>query len=426
MKRIKKWLPDARPLVDHPNYRRVFIGQWVSSLGSSITMVALGFQVYELTGSSFWVGLLGGFRLVPLTVAGFVAAPIADRVDRRRYLLWMEGCLGLISLGLYFVAENRMGVSWVLALAAASGWFDGMHRPAFDALMPRLVPKDLLGAVASWNGLRGTVALLIGPAIAGVILATFGLSVSYLIDAASFVIGLFFLFRVQGSFRAEGASVGRPKISEWIEGFHYARKDRVLLGSYLVDIASMIFTFPHALFPEMAKNGIFTLPATWAGASSEKVLGWYYAATGFGAMCVSIFSGWASRARFHGRAVVIGAIGWSVAIGIMAQVDSVFSALFFLAVAGGYDMVSGIFRSRIWNETIPDRIRSRLAAVEMASYMSGPLLGGTLLGAMSGTYGIRTTFGMGALVSVAVIVGLTIWLRPFWNYRAAYSSSTND
>lgn len=419
MNRIKKWLPDPKPLIDYPNYRRVFIGQWVSSLGSSITMVALGFQVYELTASSFWVGLLGAFRLVPLTVAGFVAAPIADRVDRRKYLLWMDSALALISLGLYWVAEKKLGVPWVLALAALSAWFDGMHRPAFDALIPRLVPKDQLGAVASWNGLRGTVALLVGPAIAGLILAAFGLSTSYLIDAGSFVVSLFFLLRVSGVFRAAEAATGRPQISEWVEGFKYARRDRVLLGTYLVDIASMVFTFPHALFPEMAKKAIFQMPAAFAGASSEKVLGWYYAAVGAGAMVITVFSGWASRARLHGRAVVIGAIGWSLMIGVMSRVDSVFSALFFLAVAGSFDMVSAIFRSRIWNETIPDRIRSRLAAVEMASYMSGPLLGGTLLGAATGEIGIRDTLGCGALVSVAAIVAVTLWLRQFWNYRSA-------
>jgi MFS family permease len=401
---------DLGPL-RHREFRLLFWGQAVSLFGSEMTYIAVPYQAYQLTRSSLVVGLLGAAELVPLLVMALVGGALADALDRRRLVLVAELLLAASSGVLIANATLAHPRLWVLfVVAAAMAGVGGLQRPPLDALVPRLVARDELAAASALTGLRSNVATIAGPVVGGVVIAASGVGAAYALDVATFaasVVALGLMRSVPPPADAES-----PSLRSIVAGLRYAAGRQELLGTYGVDMIAMFFGMPIALFPALAQR--------FGGAG---VLGLLYAATEVGALLATLTSGWTSRVRRHGAAVCLAAAGWGAGITLLGFAPGVWLALVALAIAGFCDMVSGIFREVIWNQTIPDRLRGRLAGIEQISYSSGPLLGDVESGVAASLVGLRAAIASGGILCVACVAVAATLLRGFWRYDAGAPTS---
>ncbi|MFG3256151.1 MFS transporter [Streptomyces sp. NPDC048172] len=403
-------LPDLAPWRSSRDFRLLWSAGLVTVFGSFLTFVALPLQLKELTGSTVAVGALGVVELGPLIVFGLYGGALADAMDRRKLILWSEVALGLIALGLLGNTLLPQPMVWPLyAAAALTSAVTGVQRPALDAIVPRIIAHDQLSAAAALNSLRWQVGGVAGPALAGLLIAYAGLETAYALDVFSFAGSLVLSWRIAPSPPAHDARP--PSLSGIAEGARYAWSRKELLGTYTIDIAAMLFAFPLALFPFLADQ----LDAQWA-------LGLMYASLPFGSMLVSGTSGWASRVHRHGLAVVLAALGWGAAVTVAGLVDNVWLVLLFLTLSGSCDMVSGIFRSTMWNQTIPDELRGRLAGIELLSFSAGPHLGQLRAGGMASLTSVRTSVWAGGLMCVAGVGLLALALPKL----ISYDSRTNE
>jgi len=397
---------NTTPLRKHRDYRLLYIGQLVSMFGSMFTYVAVPYQVFEITHSSFMVGMLGAAQVVPLVLFALWGGAYADAMDRRRLLIISE--LLMTGGSLTLVINSLLPVSnvWVIfTVSAAMSGINGFHRPALDAMTPRLVDRDDLTAVSALTFFRFSISAIGGPALGGICMARLGFPMTYFIDVLSFAISLVAVAAIRRMPPADHAS--RPGIHSIVEGLKYARSRPELIGTYAVDMVAMTFAMPMALFPAMAVN--------WGGAPAA---GWLYSAMSFGSLFTTLFSGWTTKVHRHGAAVIIAAAIWGLAIIALGFAPTLGGAVFCLALAGAADSVSGVFRGTIWNETIPSELRGRLAGVEMISYLSGPLLGNARAGWVatisSNTMSV-VTGGLTCFIAVLLCIPL---LPSFWKYRA--------
>jgi MFS family permease len=397
---------DVGPLRRHRDFRFLFAGQALSFFGSEVTYVALPFQVYELTGSTLAVGLLSLAEFVPLMVMAFVGGALSDAFDRRRMVQLAELGSGVGVAVLLVNALLPHPRVWVLfAVSPALAALYGVLRPSLDALPPRLVTREELPAAAALEGFRSTFGSIVGPAVAGLIIAGAGLPVAYAVDAATFGASLVCLWFM----RAVPPPPDAPPVSlrSIGEGLRYARSRQELLGTYGVDIVAMFFGMPMALFPAIAK-----------GFGGPSVLGLLYAAPAVGSLLATVTSGWVSHVHRHGLAIILAAATWGVGIIGFGLAPNLPLALACLVVAGGADMVSGIFRLTIWNQTIPDRLRGRLAGIEQVSYTSGPLLGDVEAGVVAALTSVRASVVSGGILCVVGVVIAAVALPAFRRYDA--------
>jgi MFS family permease len=395
---------DISPLLRNRDYRLLYTGQLVSAFGSMITYVAVPDQIWELTHSSFAVGMLGAVQLVPLLLFALWGGAYADSMDRRKLLVISEVFLALGSLTLAINALlPRPSVILIFGVSAAMSALNGFHRPALDALTPRLVDRDDLRAVAALSSLRYSLSAIAGPALGGFLIGRLGMSSTYWIDFLTFLISIAALAAIRKMPPPEGQ---KPGLSSILEGLRYARNRPELIGTYVVDMVAMTFAMPMALFPSMAEK--------WGGAKS---LGWLYSAMAMGFLASTLISGWSRKVDRHGVAVIAGATVWGIAIVALGFAEGFFAALLCLALAGAGDNVSAIFRGTIWNETIPGDLRGRLAGVEMISYLSGPLIGNVRAGWVASLSSNRVSIVSGGLICIAGILLCVPLLPAFWRYR---------
>ncbi len=387
------------------DYRFLYAAQFVSLIGTMVTYVALPYQMYRLTGSSLSVGFLGLVELVPLLATAFVGGAMADAVDRRRIAIVTDVALAAGSATLAIIAIRGASASLLYLVAAWMSAVSGLQRPAIESLVPRLIEKHELPAAASLAVVRGSVGMIAGPAVGGVLIASTGLTVTYLVDVVSYAASLACLGMIRAVPPAEDAE--RPSIAAVIEGFRYASSRQELIGTYVVDFVAMVFGMPLALFPAISDR-----------LGGPSVLGLLYAAPAVGALVASLTSRWTPHVHRHGLAVMLSATVWGLAIVGFGFCQTLWPALVYLAIAGGADGISGIFRMTMWNETIPDTLRGRLASIEMVSYMSGPLLGHLEAGAVAAAFGVMASVVSGGVLCVAGVLACGVWLPRFVRYDA--------
>ncbi|MFF5566647.1 MFS transporter [Streptomyces sp. NPDC012623] len=392
-------LPDLTPFRSSQQFRLLWVQGLVTYFGSSMAMIALPLQIKDLTDSPLAVGAMGAVELVPLIVFGLYGGALADAVDRRKVILLSEAGLGLLAVVLLVNGLLPTPALWPLYVVAAGvSALAGLQRPALDSLMARIVPHDQLTAAAALNSLRWQIGAVAGPALAGVVVAYAGAPTAYAVTVIGFAVSVLMCLRLSPAPPAGAAD--RPSLRTIAEGARYAWSKPVLLGTYAIDLAAMFFAFPLAIFPFLAQD----LGAEWA-------LGLMYGAIPLGAIVVSLTSGWASRVRRHGRMVVLGAGGWGLAMAAAGWMSNIWLVLLCLVAAGAGDSISGLGRSTIWNQTIPEEFRGRLAGIEVLSYSCGPQLGQVRAGAMAGWTGTRTAVWGGGLACVAA-VGLLAGVLP--------------
>lgn len=403
---LRAFAVDLSPLKSSRDFRLLFTGQFVSAFGSSISYVVLPWQMYQLTKSTFAVAMISLAEFVPMFVMAFVGGALADYIDRRRLIVIAEigltVCCGLLVANALLAKPH----AWVLVLVAALfAALNGVHRPALEALTPRLVAPELMPAVAALGMFRWSFSFIAGPALAGLIATGLGAAVAFSIDAATFIISIIALLLIRSvPMPVRQEEDDRPSLKSVVEGLKYARGRQELLGTYLIDINAMFFGMPIALFPAIAES--------FGGAS----VGLFYAMPAVGSLVISLTSGWAGKINKHGLAVTIAAAVWGMAIIVFGLVNHLWLALLFLAVAGAADGVSGVFRMTIWNQTIPDHMRGRLAGIEMISYLTGPYLGNAEAGIVASAFGLRASVVSGGVLCVAGSVVLGLLLPKFIRY----------
>jgi MFS family permease len=411
-------VPDVTPLrgPGAAGFRAMFTSRTVAYLGSQAAEVALLVQAQRITGSPLVVGTLGLAELVPLVVFGLYGGVLADRFDRRALMRWSEpglaGCAVLLLVNallprpqlwpLYVIAGLMMGLA-------------SLQRPAFEAATPRVVPRAQLTAAAAIMSLSTNASVLVGSSLGGVLAAAPGPWLVYALDAAGFAVSFVMLSRLPSLPPApedavpddSGSLADGPALREILVGLRYAIGRRDLLGSYLADLSAMIFAYPNAMLPFLAT----ALHAPWS-------TGLMFAAPSAGAFAVSATSGWMPRVRRHGLAIALAASGWGLAMALVGFAPDVWAALGCLAVAGGSDECSAVFRDAMWKQSIPDHLRGRMAGIELLSYAAGPPTGQLRSGAVAAVTSVRFSLASGGLACVAAVGAVLVAFPAFRRYTS--------
>ena len=364
---------DLSPLRASRDYRLLFAGQAVSWLGRQVTVVAVPFQVFLLTRSSFAVGLVGLANLGPLVGLSLAGGAIADAVDRRKLLLVTQVLLALTSVGLALNAMAGKPALWPpYVLSSLAAGLQGVDLPTRNAMMPKMVGRERIPAASALGQILMQVGLVAGPAAAGLVITKVSLASAYWLDVATFAVSIGTVVAIRPQ-PPEGGGT-RAGVASVREGLAYLRGRRLLVSTFLIDIDAMVFGMPRALFPALGT----TLYGGGAG-----TVGLLYAAPGLGALVGALLTGWVAGVRRQGRAVIWSVLGWGAAIAAFGLVRWLPLGLLLLAVAGAVDVISAVFRNTILQITVPDALRGRLSSVHIAVVTGGPALGDAEAGAVA-------------------------------------------
>ncbi len=411
-RRLRRFLLDVEPLRRDRDYRLLWTGQAINGMGNQITRLALPFQVYAITGSTLAIAALTAFQLVPILAFALAAGSLADAVDRRRLLmvtqvglLLCSGTLALLALG----GDPPLPVLFAVAFVAAG--VSAVDQPTRSSAVPRVVARERLPAALALNQLNNQASSIVGPALAGILIASVGLTGAYLVDMLTFVGALLALVAMRPI--PPLASAVRPGLAAIREGLAYVRRRRVLLGSFAIDLDAMVLAMPTALFPAIALDVFHVGP---------QGLGFLAASPAVGAFFGAVFSGWVVRVERVGRAVVLAVTSWGLAIasfgavtvlqGQSGQLSLVLFglALVALAVAGASDMLSAVFRNTIIQLSSPDELRGRVASIHTLVVTSGPRIGDIQASIVAAVIGPGQAVLAGGLLCVAGVGAISRWL----------------
>ncbi len=394
---------DVTPLKISRDYRLLFFGQLVSYFGSMMTFIVVPWQMYQLTQSSEMVGYLYLAEFVPMFCLAFIGGALADALDKRKMLRLTE--IGQTFVTIILLANSLLPNPqiWILFVAVAlHAGFAAIQRPAFESFIQKIIPNDLMTAVMALNSVRYSFGAIISPAIAGIIATQFSSSIAYTIDLVTFIASLCAVFLIRAV--PSPTNADRPSWQSIKKGWTYAFSRQELLGTYAIDIAAMFFAMPQALYPALAV------------VYGEKYVGFFPAALAAGALLASLTSGWTKNVQKHGVLVTVAAILWGVGIIFFGLSDGIILALLSIGAAGFFDMISGIFRGAIWNQTIPNHLRGRLASIEMISYLTGPMLGSAKMGIVAERFGTKTAIVSGGILCVVAVSVTALFLPKFIAY----------
>jgi MFS family permease len=397
---------DVTPLRVSRDYRRLWIGQTLSLTLGEVTYVALPFQVYQLTGSTFAVGAIAIVELIPLLSLTLLGGAAADALDRRRLLVWTEAGTAASVVGLVVNAalpHPTVVLCFVFAFFAAA--FSSFGAGAARSLIPRIVPSEHISAALALNTLYGNVGAVIGPAFGGVLIATIGLTGAYAVGAIGFLASLTAFWLLPSIVPIGGGE--RVGIASVIAGFRYLGRQRVVLGCFLIDTIAMVFGMPSSLFPALA------LSRFNAGGF---VVGLLFAAPGFGALVASLLSGWIAHVRRQGVAIVVAATLWGVAITAFGFATTLPVAIALLAAAGCADAFSAVMRGTIMFATTPDAYQGRVSAAYLAQVTSAPRLGNLEAGAVASLTSVRFSIVSGGIACIAGCIALVLFIPSLIRY----------
>ena len=390
---------DVRPL-RHSAYRRMFIGGTASFFGSQLTAVAVQVQMYQLTHSSFWVGLIGVAGLVPLLVFALWGGALADVLDRRRLLMVSSTVMWIVTLGL--LAQSAVHVNspaLVLVLVAVQSAAVAVTMPTRSAIIPRIVPRGEIPQANTLSYTMSNVATVAGPLVAGVLIASASVAWAYAVDALTFSLAMWAALRLPDLPPEKDVSERKGGWADIMFGLRYLATTPVLLLSFAVDIVAMVLAMPRALFPAVAE-------AKFGG---EGAIGWLYAAIALGSVVAGLTSGWIARVKRQGIALIGAVVGWGVAVAAAGLAHQLWLAVLLLGVAGAADLVSAVYRQTMLQTYAPDELRGRMQGVFTAVVAGGPRLGDLRAGTTAAITGTTVSWVGGGIAAaiVAIILGVT-------------------
>lgn len=405
----RRLLADISPLREHPDFRRLWFGNTVSYIGQQMTAMAVALQVYAITGSSFYVGLVGLCSLVPLIVFGLYGGAVADAVDRRR--LGLVTALGatLCSAVLAGAAFGHLrSVGLLYAVVALQAVCFAMNSPARSSMIPRLLPPERLPAANALASLAGGVGQMAGPMLGAVLVGAWGYQAAYGVDVLAFTASLYAMWRLPTMLpgAGDGAARRRPSV---MEGLRYLAARPNLRTTFVSDLAAMVLAQPRVLFPAVA--------GLWFGGGTGTV-GLLAAAPAVGALLGSVFSGWLGRVKRQGLAVLVAVGSWGAAVAVFGLTRDLWLGLFFLALAGCADTVSMVFRNTMLQSAAPDDMRGRLQGVFLVVVVGGPRLGDFLAGSTADLFTPTVAVVGGGLACIAAISLIALFQRGFLHYDA--------
>lgn len=380
---------DFSPLRDYPHYRRLWIGQAVTFVGSEMALVALPYQVWQLTHSTLVLGLFSLTELLPLLTLTLAGGAVADAIDRRRMVLITETLQALGVAGLLVNAalpHPSIVVVFVFATVVAGCFSAGVG--AMRSIPQRLIPEEVFAQAGALDSIYYGFGGVAGPPLAGVLIATAGLSTVYAIGMASFTATVVALWGLPAM--APHPDADRPGIRSIVEGFRFVSREKVILGFFLVDTNAMVFGMPLGIFPAIA-----------ARFGDATYLGALYAAPAAGALVAGLGSGWVAYVRRQGLVVVAAATLWGVAIAGFAFADRFWLALVLVGLAGLADQVSAIFRNAMLLALTPGRLLGRVRGIEFMQVASAPSLGNLEAGVVASLTSIRTSVASGGVLCIA-------------------------
>ncbi|MFB9678446.1 MFS transporter [Streptosporangium vulgare] len=399
-------MADTRPLAI-PAYRRLWAGQGVSFIGFQLTSVAVSAQIYDITESSFWVGMLGPANLIPLVVFGLWGGAIADAVDRRRLLI--IGALIAWSGTLALLVQSALGstsVGLLLATVAVHATGFAITGPTRGAIMPRLVPADLIPAANTLNYLVGGLGTVIGPLVGGIVLAQSGFATAYLIDAVLFGAGFHAAVRLP---RLEPiGEVTRPGLRSVVDGLRYVSGHPVVLMSFAVDLIAMAFALPRALFPEIVAERFGGSPIAF---------GWLSASIAIGSVLGGLLSGWVGRVRRQGLAITYVIAAWGLTVAAAGLAGQLWLMVVLLAFGGAADLISAVWRQTILQTHAPDDMRGRMQGVFLVVVAGGPRLGDLRAGATASWFGATGAWVGGGIACAVAVLAVGLAVPAFRKYR---------
>jgi MFS family permease len=406
---LARWLShhaiDPRPL-RIAVFRRQVVGQGAAFIGAMMTQVAVPVQIYQLSHSSFQVGLIGLVGFVPLLLFGLYGGAVADAVDRRVLYLWSSLLAWLVTLAL--LAQSALGldnVLVILALVAVQSGAFAIASAARGAIVPRIVDAELVPAANTIQFTVSNVGQVLGPLLAGLLVTRpHGFNYAYGLDAVLFTLALYAALRLP-SIPPDGQAP-RAGLRSVLDGLSFIAGRPVLLMSFGVDIMAMVFAMPRALYPQVAAQ-------RWHGA-----VGPLYAAIAIGSVLAGLSSGWIGRVRRQGVALTVAIVGWGLSVALAGAAGQLWLAVLLLAVAGAADLVSAVYRQTILQTYAPDELRGRLQGVFVVVVAGGPRLGDLRAGATAAAFGVSASWVGGGLVCVAVVLIAAVLVRPFWRYEA--------
>ncbi len=401
-------LTDVRPLRASAPYRRLFFGNTVAQLGQQMTNVAVAVQVYQLTGSSFYVGLVGAFGLGPLVVLGLYGGSIADAIDRRSLALMASAGLWAVSVLFALQAYLDNASVWLLlGLVAVQSGFYALNNPARSAMVPRLLDKELLPAAGALNMASFNLGFTFGPVLGAVAITWQGFAAAYTVDVVTFGAAYYALLRMPRM--PPLADSPRAGLRSVLDGLHFLRRSPNLRMTFVLDLCAMVLAQPRALFPALAYK-------VYGGGAG--VVGVLQAAPAVGAIVAFLFSGWVGRVRLQGVAVVVAVSAYGAVVGAVGLTDLLWLGVLLLALSGMADMVSAAYRSTILQVAAPDQLRGRLQGVFIVVVAGGPRAGDFLAGSVASGVGERVALVLGGVACLVGVVVAVAAQRGFLRYDA--------
>ena len=396
---------DLSPLKE-PEYRKLYLAQFFSLFGLTLSTVAVPYCVYQATQSSWSVGLIGILEVVPLILAAFLGGVASDRLNRKKIIVISEFFLACSGVALMLATLNaeHAAIPVIYTVAVINAALHGFHRPALEALTQQIVPQKIIASIGPLQALRFGVGMILGPSLAGFIIAYFGVASCFALTALLVVASLLGISRLK-VVRHRATSENRA-LTDLREGIRYAASRPELLGTYFIDFVANVFAMPMALYPALIKH-----------LDQPKLLGLFYAAIPAGALCASLFSKWTIQIRRLGFAVSCCAVFWGLFVATASLTSNAFWILSGLLLAGAADQYSGVFRMTLWNKTIPNALRGRMASLELISYASGPLLGHARAGFMAERIGVMSSVGIGGLIAAGGVVILSVLNQTYLQFR---------
>jgi MFS family permease len=408
MSRLRAVVTDIRPLQVSPPYRRLFFGNTIAQLGQQMTNVAIAIQVYALTHSSFYVGLVGVFALVPLVLLGLYGGAIADAMDRRTLALLASAGLWAVSIALAVQAFAHNGSVWVLfgCIAVQSGFY-AINNPARSAMVPRLLDRELMPAASALNMASFNLGFTFGPMLGALAIKLGGFGAAYTIDVITFSAAYYALVRLPKM--PPLANSPRAGFRSVVDGLRFLRRSSNLRMTFILDLCAMVLAQPRSLFPALAYK-------VFGGGAG--VVGLLQSAPAAGAVVAFLFSGWVGRVRLQGLAIALAVIAYGTVVGSVGLTTMLWLALLFLAMSGMADMISAAYRSTILQVAAPDELRGRIQGVFIVVVAGGPRAGDFMAGSVASVVGERLALVLGGLACIAGVLVSCAAQRRFLAYDA--------